>query len=269
MVLTTTDKGRVRTLAINRPDALNAMNNEVFAAIRDGLDSALDDDGVAVVVITGTGRAFCAGQDLTEMLASGDDGADGDSSESGSGERHQFPSMLKRLTTFPKPIVAAVNGLGVGIGMTFLGHCDLVLMEAEAKLRTPFPQLGLAPEAGSSWTFASVMGWQNAAHVLMTGRWFSAQECLAMGLVWKVCDGNEELMAETMAVATEIAANPIPSLVATKQLMLDAGRAEQALAAHRREMIAYRPLVGAPANEEAVAAFQEKRDPDFASIPGL
>ncbi|MCP5029642.1 MAG: enoyl-CoA hydratase/isomerase family protein, partial [Actinomycetia bacterium] len=133
----------------------------------------------------------------------------------------------------------------------------------------PFPQLGLAPEAGSSWTFASVMGWQNAAHVLMTGRWFSAQECLAMGLVWKVCDGNEELMAETMAVATEIAANPIPSLVATKQLMLDAGRAEQALAAHRREMIAYRPLVGAPANEEAVAAFKEKRDPDFASIPGL
>lgn len=234
------------------------MNNEVFAAIRDGLEAAMVDDGVAVVVITGQGRAFSAGQDLTEMLASGPE-AD---------HVHEFPSMLHRLSTFPKPLIAAVNGLGVGIGMTFLAHCDLVLMASDAKLRTPFPQLGLAPEAGSSSTFASVMGWQNAAHVLMTGRWFNAEECHAMGLAWKVSE-PDQLLGDTMEVAAEIAANPIPSLVATKQLMLDAGRADAALAAHKREMLAFAPLVGAPANTEAVAAFREKREADFGSIPGI
>lgn len=258
MVLTTTDTGRVRTLTINRPDALNAMNNDVFSAIRDALDEAVDAANVAAVVITGEGRAFCAGQDLTEMLASSPEG----------GTEHQFPSMLERLTTFPKPLIAAVNGLGVGIGMTMLAHCDLVLMAADAKLRTPFPQLGLAPEAGSSWTFAAVMGWQDAAHVLLTGRWFDAEECHEKGLVWKVCE-PESLMAETMQVATEIAENPIPSLVATKQLMLDAGRVEGALAAHQRELIAYGPLIGGPANREAVAAFTERREPDFTAIPGI
>lgn len=258
MVLTTTDTGRVRTLTINRPAALNAMNNDVFSAIRDGLDDALAAEGVAVVVITGAGRAWCAGQDLNEMLTPPEDRT----------VEHQFPSMLERLTTFPKPLVAAVNGLGVGIGMTFLAHCDLVLMADDARVRTPFPQLGLAPEAGSSWTFASVMGWQNAAHVLLSGRWFSAEECLDMGLAWKVCSADS-LQDEAMAAANEIAANPIPSLIATKQLMLDAGRAEHALAAHDRELVAYRPLMGAPANREAIKAFQEKRDPEFGSIPGL
>ena len=256
MVLTTTDDARVRTLTIDRPEALNAMNNEVFAAIRDALEAAVADGRVAVVVITGTGRAFSAGQDLNEML----DVADG--------VEHQFPPMLERLTTFPKPLIAAVNGIGVGIGMTFLAHCDLVLMASDARVRTPFPQLGLAPEAGSSWTFASVMGWQNAAHVLLSGRWFTAEECHEMGLAWKVCD-PDELSAEAAAVASEIAANPIPSLVATKQLMLDAGRVDSALGAFRRELVAYKPLMGGAANREAVAAFLEKREPDFTTIPGV
>ncbi len=254
-VLSAVDTGRVRTLTIDRPEALNAMNNDVFVAIRDGLDAAAADDSVAVVLITGRGRAFCAGLDLA-AAASEERGAD------------QFPSMLQVLARFPKPLIAAVNGLGVGIGMTMLAHCDLVFMSTEARLRTPFPQLGLAPEAGSSYTFGSVMGWQNAAYVLMSGRWFSAEECLDMGLAWKVCE-PDALIGDAMVTAQELAANPIPSLVATKQLMLDAGRAEQAVAAHKRELIAYVPLMGGPANVEAFAAFNEKRDPDFGSIPGL
>lgn len=258
MVLQTNDDGRVRVLRINRPDALNAMNNEVFGAIRDALVAAEADDGVAVVVLSGTGRAFSAGQDLTEMLATRDPGSD----------PHQFPSMLETITSFRKPLLAAVNGLGVGIGMTVLAHCDLVLMSATARLRTPFPQLGVAPEAGSSFTFASRVGWQHAAHILLSGRWFSAQECLEMGFVWRVC-APEDLDRETMAVAQELAANPIPSLIATKELMLASGRRDQAMAAHRREVDAYTILIGAPANREAVAAFLEKREPDFTSIPGL
>ena len=254
-VISAVDTGRVRTLTIERPEALNAMNNDVFVGLRDSLDAAAADDSIAVVVVTGRGRAFCAGLDLAEA-ASQHSGAD------------QFPSMLQVLAQFPKPLIAAVNGLGVGIGMTMLAHCDLALMADDAKLRTPFPQLGLAPEAGSSYTFGSVMGWQNAAYVLMSGRWFSAQECLDMGLAWKVCS-PDALLGEAMTAAQELAANPIPSLVATKQLMLDAGRTEQAIAAHKRELIAYVPLMGGPANREAFAAFNEKREPDFGSIPGL
>ena len=141
-------------------------------------------------------------------------------------------------------------------------------MSNSARLRTPFPQLGLAPEAGSSYTFATRMGWQNAAYVLMSGRWFSAEECLEMGLVWRVTE-PEELMVETMAVAQELAANPIPSLIASKQLLMGPGRPEEAWAAHKRENAAYAGLLGAPANVEAITAFLDKRDPDFSSIPGI
>ena len=258
MVLKTEDNGRVRTLRIDRPKALNAMNNEVFAAIRDGLSAAAEDPGVAVVVITGSGRGFSAGQDLTEMLASyGPDAG-----------HYHFPSMLSALAEFPKPLIAAVNGIGVGIGMTILGHCDLALMARGARLRTPFPQLGVAPEAGSSYTFAARMGWQQAAYVLLTGRWFDARECLEMGLVWRVCE-DDDLDAETQAVAQEIAANPIPSLVETKRLMLAANHTTAVLAAHDREVAAFARLVGGPANREAVAAFLDKRDPDFTGIAGL
>ena len=253
-----TTAARVRMITLNRPAALNAMNNAMFAGVADALRAAEQADDTAVAVITGAGRAFCAGQDLTEMQAMLD----------GSGDVHEFPRMLAALTNFSKPLLAAVNGLGVGIGMTLLAHCDLVFMADDAKLRTPFPQLGLAPEAGSSITFAERMGWQNAAYALLSGRWFSADECRDLGLVWRVIPAPA-LMDETLAVGHELAANPIPSLVATKRLMLDGGRPARALAAHEREMQIYAELLGAPANREAVRAFAEKRTPDFSAIPGV
>jgi enoyl-CoA hydratase/carnithine racemase len=257
MILKSEDSGRVRRLTLNRPEALNAFNNALFAAVRDALQKAEQDAGVAVVVLTGEGRAFSAGQDLAEMRAMLD----------GGGEAHQFPSFFAQLTSFRKPLVAAVNGIGVGIGMTMLAHCDVVLMASDARLRTPFPQLGLAPEAGSSALFPLLMGWQWAAYTLLSGKWLTAEEAHAAGLVWKVCP-RQDLLEQAMTVATEIAANPIPSLIATKELMLAGGRRVLAQQAHAREIAAYRPLVGAPANREAVAAFLEKREPDFSKIPG-
>ncbi len=247
-------EGAVDWLTMNRPERLNALNSQMVDELGDYFHRLGRDDSVRVVVMRGAGRAFCAGQDLSEMR--------------GKSEPSQFPNMLKALTQFRKPVIAAVNGLGVGIGMTMLSHCDLVFMSSSARLRTPFPQLGLAPEAGSSYTFARVMGWQNAAYALMSGRWFSARECLDMGLVWRVCEPGQ-LMDEAYEVATEIAANPIPSLVATKELMLASGREAEAIAAHARESAAYAHLMGAPANAEAVKAFIEKREPDFGKIPGL
>ena len=254
----TEKRGRVFIIRINRPDALNAMNSDVFCGLADALTEASSANDVAVALITGNGRAFCAGLDLAET----NKGFDDDSPPS------TFPLLLDALTHFRKPLIAAVNGLGVGIGMTMLAHCDLVFMSNTAKLRTPFPQLGLAPEAGSSSTFTERLGWQNAAYTLMSGRWFSAEECLAMGLVWRICTA-EELLEESLTVADELAANPIPSLIATKELLLASGRAENAWAAHKREVRSYRDLMGAPANREAISAFTEKREANFTNIEGL
>ena len=250
--------GRTMVVRFNRVESLNAMNQVVMSGLKDALQSAENDDSVAVCLITGEGRAFCAGQDIEEMQTIGQGGE----------IDNQFPSMLKVLTNFSKPLLAAVNGIGVGIGMTMLAHCDLVLMAASAKLRTPFPQLGLAPEAGSSYAFANQMGWPNAAYALMSGRWFSADECLQMGLVWRVVE-DDKLLEQAQEIATEIGKNPIPSLIATKQLMLSAGRPEKVWSAHTREAKAYESLMGGAANQEAVEAFLEKREVDFSKIPGL
>ena len=189
----TEDLGRVRLIKINRPGALNSMNAWVFMGIRDALVEIEADDKVAVAVLTGEGRAFCAGLDLE----------DANNPDPEAPKESQIPSMFKAMTEFSKPLIAAVNGLGVGVGMTMLSHFDLVLMAESAKMKTPFPQLGLAPEFASSYTFATRMGWQNAAYTLMSGRWFSAQECLEMGLAWRL-EPDEEVLARSIEVAEEL-----------------------------------------------------------------
>ena len=131
--------------------------------------------------------------------------------------------MLERVASFRKPLIGSVNGLGVGIGMTILAHCDLVLMATTARLAHAVPPV--RPGSGGRLELhlrpPGRLG-EHAAWILLSGRWFTAQECLDMGFVWRVCE-PDRLEAETMAVARELAANPIPSLVATKELMLAAG----------------------------------------------
>jgi enoyl-CoA hydratase/carnithine racemase len=265
-VLRIQTEGRVRTVMLDRPQALNAMSNALYHATAEALAAAAADPGVAVVVLTGNGRAFCAGQDLGEMAtagegaAAGGPGADGP----GSGTGHGFAAFTDGLIHFHKPVIAAVNGLAVGIGFTMLAHCDLVLVADSARLRAPFTTLGVCPEAASSATFPAIMGQQTAAYHLYTAEWMSAEQAVAAGLAWKVVP-SAELLAEAAALAATIAAKPIPSLVATKQLMV-ASRIDAVMAARAREDQAFRALIGGPANREAVAAFLEKREPDFSRI---
>ena len=250
------DSGRIRIITLNRPDKLNAVNNLLLVQLGDLLQSTSADESVAVCILTGSGEAFCAGQDLEEMQFL---------LENNRYEELRFSYMLKHLINFPKPLIAAVNGVGVGIGMTLLTHCDMVLMSEKAKLRTPFPQLGLAPEAGSSYSFPERLGWQNAAYALLSGRWFSAEECLNMGLSWRTTT-PDQLMPAALGIAKEFACNPIPSLIATKKLLGNTGRALNAWNAHQREEEVYDTLLGAPANKEALDAFLDRRKPDFRSI---
>lgn len=257
-MLRTEDADRVRTITLDRPDALNAFNEALYDAATDALVEAAGDPGVAVVVVTGSGRSFSAGTDVVEMAART---MDPDGFVAG---RHGFPGLVDQLASFPKPLLCAVNGMALGIGATMLGFADLVLMSTEARIRCPFTDLAVAPEAASSHTLPSLLGRQHATWVLMSSEWIPAAECERIGLAWRVCE-PDRLLPETLEVARHLAAKPLASLVETKRTILAASR-DAVAAARRREDEAFRRLLGQPANLEAFAALGARRPPEFARI---
>ena len=250
------DAARIRTITIDRPEAKGAMRGDMWSALGDALADANDNPAVAVVVLTGTGDAFCAGVDLAEMaeIAMG----------TGVADAHAFPKLADTMSTFAKPLLVAVNGIGVGFGATVLGFADLAFMASTAKVKCPFTRLGVAPELASSYTFPALIGRQNASWALLSSEWLSAEECEAMGLVFRVCE-PDDLIAVTLEHARVLAAKPISSLVESKRAIL-AGMAPQIAAARQREDEAFQRLLGTPENLEAMTAFAEKREPDFTGL---
>jgi len=250
VILQIEDQNRVRTLTLNRPEALNAFNEALYQATAEALTSAADDPEIAVVLLTGAGRAFSAGNDLNEMQARI---TDPQMARQGS----HFTSMIDALTRFPKPLICAVNGVGVGIGTTILGYADLAFMSSAARLKCPFTSLGVAPEAASSYLLPQLIGRQNAAWLLMSSEWVSAEEALRMGLVWKVCEPSE-LIADARRHAEILASRPISSLIAVKQTIVEPTRPEIA-AATGRENAHFAQLMGGQANARALADFTARR----------
>lgn len=255
-MLQITDVDRIRTITLDRPDALNAFNEALYDATTDALIAAAADNSVAVVIITGTGRAFSAGTDVVEMAQRNTGGI-----ENG---RHGFPGLVDHLVSFPKPLFCAVNGLALGIGATMLALADLVFMSTEARVRCPFTALAVAPEAASSFTFPAMLGRHNATWALMSSEWLSAEDCREMGLAWRVTT-PDDLMDETMRHARVLASKSISSLVESKRTIV-AALAPQIEAARERENAAFAYLMGRPANIEALTALAERRTPDFAAI---
>jgi enoyl-CoA hydratase/carnithine racemase len=242
--------GGVLVLTLNRPRQRNAFNRQMWHELRDALRDAQEDAAVRAVVITGRDGAFSAGQDLGEMT--------------GVDEDPGFGSFMDVLCVFDKPLLAAVNGVGVGIGLTLLLHCDVVYVADGARLRPPFVTLGVVPEAASSYLLPVVIGWQAAAEVLYTADWIDAERAVALGLASRRCT-PEELLPAVRAVAARIAAQPPQAVRHTKRLLL-ATRDEQIRAARRREDAAFAERVGSAENLEAIAAFFEKRPPDFSKL---
>lgn len=255
-VLQIDDIDRIRTITLDRPDALNAFNEALYDATTDALLDAAVDSSIAVVVITGTGRAFSAGTDVIEMAQRNSGGI-----EAG---RHGFPGLIDTLVEFPKPLICAVNGLALGIGATMLALADLVFMSSDARVRCPFTALAVAPEAASSYTFPAMLGRHNATWALLSSEWLGAEECREMGLAWKVTT-PDALLDTTMTHARVLASKPISSLVESKRAIVDAIK-PQIDAARERENAAFVRLLGRPANIEALTALAERRVPDFAAI---
>jgi len=231
------DSGGVRLLTLDRPEKLNAMTTALYRACAEALAEAAASDAVGAVVLTGAGRGFCAGVDLGELMSAAAGNADED-------QGGAFGAFMEAISTFPKALLAAVNGVGVGIGMTLLPYCDVAVIAESARLRGPFVSLGVAPEAGSSVTFAALMGWQRAARVLLSGAWVSSSEAVALGLASEVVPDGQTVERATAIAREIVTAGPLASIVATKQLLID-GRRDQVAAARAREDVAFGSLFAA------------------------
>ncbi|MSO58926.1 MAG: enoyl-CoA hydratase/isomerase family protein [Ilumatobacteraceae bacterium] len=232
-VLQINHHGAVQVLTLDRPQARNAIDHGLYMEIGEALTAAANDDAVNVVVVTGAGPVFCAGQDLNEMAAV----ATGGVSFAGG---HGFPRMMDVLEGFPKPLIAAVNGAAAGIGLTMLLHFDIVFVGQSARLRVPFSELGVPPEAASSALLPERVGWQKAAELLFTSSWMSAQEAVQYGLALRLF-ADDALQAETLKMALHIASFNSRATRTAKELML-AARAGVSTAARRREDAAFSAL---------------------------
>ena len=227
----------VLVVAFDRPEARNAFDTAMYRAVTGALSGALEDDDVHAVVLTGRGTAFTAGQDLREMVAI----ATGDSA---AGAGLGFQDLLDLLQRFDKPLLAAVHGVGMGLGCSILGHVDLVLMDEAARLQVPFAQMGVPPEAGSSVLLPARMGWQQASAALLASEWITAEVAVSCGLALRSCPEGT-VLAETLELARTIASFPSHATRQIKRLML-AGRGASVTEARGREEAAFAALFADP-----------------------
>jgi enoyl-CoA hydratase/carnithine racemase len=230
----------VAILTMSRPQRRNAFNDQQYNELREALADVQANDDLRVAVITGAPGAFSAGQDISEM-----------------GKGRGFTPFMDRLSTFDKPLLAAVNGVAVGIGFTMLLHCDIVYVAESARLRAPFVSLGIVPEAGSTFLFPATVGPQRAAEVLLTARWVSAAEAVELGMARQVV-ADADLLETALAKAAEIAAQPLAALRETKRL-LQAVRSDALKAARAHEDAVQATRMGSPENRAAIEAFKKKR----------
>ncbi len=248
-------EGGVAVITLNRPERRNAFDDAMYRRFGEALVAAREDDAVRAALVTGAGTAFSAGQDLGEMGGAARPAGDG---------AHGFGRFLDAVVAFDKPLLAAVNGVGVGIGFTLLLHCDFVFISREARLRAPFTTLGVVPEAASSYLLPLLVGWRAATDILYGAEWIGAERAHALHIASHVC-APAELLPAARAKAAELAALPLGSLRHTKRLLL-ATRAEQVRAARAREDATFALRVGSPENAEAIRAFFEKRPADFSRV---
>ncbi|MDL4817319.1 enoyl-CoA hydratase/isomerase family protein [Actinomadura opuntiae] len=245
-------KGMVEWVVINRPDRLNALDEPTRRALLEALNRAGDDPAVRCVVLTGTGRAFCAGQDLAARHELDDAGAT---------VRDTYNPLVTAITGMGKPVIAAVNGLAVGAGMGLALVCDLILAAEEARFTCAFGNVGLVPDTGLSSVLVRALGHARAYELATSGRPLDAREALGLGLINAVVPAGD-LATEAQARAETLADGPATAFALTKRVFHLAAHspAAEVLAA---EADAQGTAARSPEHAEGVAAFTEKRRPRF------
>jgi enoyl-CoA hydratase/carnithine racemase len=243
----------VMTITLNRVEKKNSLTGAMYAVMADALDQAQADPAIRAVVFQGHETIFSAGNDIGDFL-------------NAPPATHESPvfRFLRAISTFPKPVIAAVCGPAVGIGTTLLFHCDLVYAGDNAAFSMPFVNLGLCPEAASSYLAPQLMGYGRAAEALLLGEPFLAEAALEMGLISRIVP-PAEVAALAQRQAQKLAAKPLSSLIETKRLMKK-GQASVVAERMLEEGVSFGRMLREPAAREAFTAFMEKRRPDFSSI---
>jgi len=252
-VLTATD-GPLRVITLNRPAALNSFTAEMHGLLLAALNAAADDAAVRAVLVTGSGRGFCAGQDLSDpaMLGHADVGA--------LIERFYRPLAL-RVRTMPVPVLAAVNGVAAGAGANFALCCDMVVAARSASFIQAFSKIGLVPDCGGSWLLPRLVGRARALGLAMTGDKLPAEEAQRIGLIWQ-CVDDAALTDTSRSLALRLAAMPVKALAETRRA-LDAAMPLDFADALTLEADTQRELGSQGDFAEGVAAFFAKRAPVF------
>ena len=240
----------VEIIAFNRIDRKNALTVEMYDALTSLLDAAAADGSVRCVVFTGHGGIFTSGNDIQDFVTRPPQSDD-----------HPVLRFLRGLAVFPKPMIAAVEGIAVGVGVTMLLHCDLVFISREAKLRLPFVNLALCPEAGSSVLLPERTGPAKAAELLLLGETFTGEDAVLWGIANRVCEPGRAL-ADAMTAAERLAEQP-PAAVRATVALLRGWRQQTVLDAIAREAEVFRERLTSSEAAEAFQAFLEKRPPDF------
>jgi len=250
--------GAVRTITLNRPASLNSFTGAMHAQLLAALNAAAADPTVRALVITGAGRGFCAGQDLSDPEMATAAGAAPDIGAVI--ERHYVP-LAQRIRSMPVPVIAAVNGVAAGAGANFALGCDLVVAARGASFIQAFSKIGLIPDCAGTWLLPRLVGRARALGLAMTGDKLPAEEAQRIGLIWQ-CVDDAALMDSAMGLARRLAAMPTKALVDTRlaldaSSMLDHGQALALEASMQRE------LGRAHDFAEGVSAFLAKRNASF------
>jgi 2-(1,2-epoxy-1,2-dihydrophenyl)acetyl-CoA isomerase len=253
--IVTETRGRVGIIKLNRPEKLNAWTAKMSAELADQIQAWNADDGIGAFIITGEGRGFCAGADIGGFSDRLDEKPD-------RLEETRFGYSFTHLLRDSKPSVIAFNGYAMGVGLTLALPADIRIASESAGLSIRFIKMGLMPELGSTRILAELVGLGHATDMCLTGRIVPAGEALKMGLVSEVV-APDKLMDAAMAKANEISNNPTPSVMLIKQLLATNPTEPNLDAVMEREGVRDRIARKWPEHEEAIRAFQEKREPNF------
>jgi 2-(1,2-epoxy-1,2-dihydrophenyl)acetyl-CoA isomerase len=245
----------ILTLTLNRPERLNAWTPTMAAELTAAIEAANADDDVIAMVVTGAGRGFCAGADVGDVFKAQ---AEGKGSASGAGGRRDWVSLVRG----SKPMVAAINGAAIGVGLTQVLPMDYLIAARGAKLSLRFIKMGLVPELASSHFVALRCGFGRTSQLMLTGKTVAAEEACSIGLVDEVVE-PDALLDTARAAAREMGENPQAALRMVKELLTrNVSEADTSLV-QKREMEALKACYASPEHKEAIAAFLEKREPDF------
>ena len=245
-----------RAITLNRPQRLNACNTAMLRAVRDALGDAESDSACRALLLTGAGRAFCTGQDLTEEQA-----RPGEESALSSVIEEHYNPLIRKLRELPFPVVAAVNGIAAGAGANLALACDLVLAARSASFVQIFARIGLVPDCGGTWLLPRLVGPARARGLALTAEPLSAEKAEAWGLIWRVVD-DEALSAAAAELAAALAAGPTVGLALIKRA-LDESWDNDLESPLELERELQRQASLTPDYAEGVRAFMEKRKPSF------